>query len=198
MMTKTLAQIVQGDRLHVYYTWGYDIIHRIERHQLHLLLPSLGHHCIPMSSILHGSILPSPNQELQQPFTGDEISISVPTYAAGFFSPFFPSYHLISLPNDISEVSPNSTLPLLSLNVLLRPALELSPVDTPHSFCTHLHSRSLIEIEELALSTTSAASSIFRDNVDWKERFPSLQPSLRHIARSTTDANQVNSGFAHA
>lgn len=104
-----------------------------------------------MSSILHGSILPSPNQELLQPFTGDEISISVPTHAARFFSPFFPSYHLISLPNDISEVSPIPTLPLLSLNVLLLSALELSPVDTPHSFCTHLHSRSLIESDELAL-----------------------------------------------
>lgn len=191
MMTKTLAQIVQGDRPHVYYTWGYDIIRRIERHQAHLLLPSLGHHCIPMSSILHGTILRSPNQELQQPFTGDEISIRVPTHAARFYSPFFPSYHLISLPNDISEVSPTPTLPLLSLNVLLLSALELSPVDTPHSFCTHLHSRSLIEIEELALFTTSAGSSILRDNVNWKERFPSLQPSLRQISRSTTDAKST-------
>lgn len=198
MMIKSLAQIVQGDRLHVYYTWGYDIIRRIERQQPHLLLPSVGHYCIPMSSILHGSILPSPNQELRQPSTGDEISISVPTHAARFFSPFFPSYHLISLPNDISEVSPTPTLPILSLNVLLLSALELSPVDTPHSFCTHLHSRSLVETEELALSTTSAGNSIFRGNVDWKERFPSFQPSLRHIARSTTDANQVHSGFAHA
>lgn len=144
-----------------------------------------------MSSILHGSILPSPNQELQQPFTGDEISIRVPMHAARFFSPFFPSYHLISLPNDISEVSPTRTLPILSLNVLLLSALELSPVDTPHSFCTHLHSRSSIETEELALSKISAGSRIFRGNVDWKERFPSFQPSLRHIARSTTHAKSA-------
>lgn len=117
--------------------------------------------------------------------------VSLRTHARTLLLSLLPLYHLISLPNDISEVSPTPTLPLLSLNVLLRPALELSPVDTPHSFCTHLHSRSLIESDELALSKISAGNSIFRDNVDWKERFPSFQPSLRHIARSTTHAKST-------
>lgn len=144
-----------------------------------------------MSSILHGSILPSPNQDFNNHLqVMRSASVSLRTHAR-FFSPFFPSYHLISLPNDISEVSPTPTLPILSLNALLLSALELSPVDTPHSFCTHLHSRSLIETEELALSTTSAGSSILRDNVNWKERFPSFQPSLRRIAQSTTDAKST-------
>lgn len=101
---------------------------------------TVGHYCIPMSSILHGSILPSPNQELQQPFTGDEISIRVPTHATRFFSPFFPSYHLISLPNDISEVSPTPTLPLLSLNVLLFSAWncrQLTHLTRFALICTH-------------------------------------------------------------
>lgn len=48
-----------------------------------------------------------------------------------------------------------------------------------------------METEELALSTTSAGSSILPDNVDWKERFPSFQPSLGLIARSTTDVNST-------
>lgn len=194
MMIKSLAQIVQGGQTaRLPTTLGATTSSvGLNDIQPHLLLPSVpGRHCIPMSSILHGSILPSPNQELRQPSTGDEISIRVPMHAARFFSPFFPSYHLISLPNDISEVSPTPTLPLLSLHVLLLSALKLSPVDTPHSFCTHLHSRSLIETEELALSTTSAGSSILRDNVDWKERFRPFQPSLRHIAQSTTDAKST-------